>query len=228
MKKTSVTFLYMIFGITFVAAILMGNILATKQLNLGIGAAPAGILVFPMTYIMSDIVAEVYGFKAMRKIIWIGFAFTIVQSLLLMIASVLPAPVWYANTKGFELIAMQSPRILLGQLLAYVVGEWLNAGVISKMKFLHFSKTNSKKAFSVRAVASTVVGELADSAIFIPVAFIGINPLNTILVSVFLQASCKIAYEIIMLPFTNWLVNKVKKYEGIDNVDVDISYKIIG
>ena len=119
MKKTSVTFLYMIFGITFVAAILMGNILATKQLNLGIGVAPAGILVFPMTYIMSDIVAEVYGFKAMRKIIWIGFAFTIIQSLLLMLASILPAPVWYANTKGFELIAMQSPRILLGQLLAF-------------------------------------------------------------------------------------------------------------
>ena len=228
LKKPNVTFLYMIFGITFVAAILMGNILASKQLDLGIGATPAGILVFPMTYIMSDIVAEVYGFKAMRKIIWIGFAFTIIQSVLMMLAAVLPAPIWFTNTKGFEMIAMQSPRILLGQILAYLCGEWLNATVISKMKFLHFQKTNSKKAFSVRAVVSTIFGEFTDSIIFIPIAFLGVNPLNTIVTTIILQATLKIAYEIIMLPFTNWFVNKVKKHENVDNVDVNISYKIIG
>lgn len=227
-KKQPVTMLYMIFAITFVAAILMGNVLASKQINLFFGATPAGILVFPMTYIMSDIVAEVYGFKAMRKIIWIGFAFTIIQSLLLMLAAVLPAPIWFTNTKGFEMIAMQSPRILLGQILAYLCGEWLNATVISKMKFLHFQKTNSKKAFSVRAVVSTIFGEFTDSIIFIPIAFLGVNPLNTIVTTIILQATIKISYEIIMLPFTNWLVKRVKEREEIDQVDMGISYKLIG
>lgn len=227
-NEKHVSFTYLIFAIMFVAAILIGNTLASKQIGIGTVGTPAGILVFPLTYVMSDIVAEVYGFKAMRRIIWIGFAFTALQSVLMALANVLPAPVWYQNSKAFAVVAGLAPRIFLGQVLAYLVGEWANATIISKMKFLHFTRTDSKGAFSIRAVASTVIGEFLDSAIFIPVAFVGVNPLNSILTTVFLQASIKIAYEIIMLPFTNWLVKKVKHYEGIDHVDMGIKYSLIG
>lgn len=227
-NKKYVSFTYLIFAVMFVAAILIGNILAAKQIGAGAVGIPAGVLVFPLSYVMSDIVAEAYGFKAMRRIIWIGFAFTALQSLLMALANVLPAPVWYQNGHAFAIVAGLAPRIFLGQVLAYLVGEWANATVISKMKFLHFTWTGSKGAFSIRAVASTVVGEFLDSAIFIPVAFIGVNPLNSILITVCLQASIKIAYEIIMLPFTNWLVKKVKHYEEVDHVDMGIKYSLIG
>lgn len=227
-NERHVSFTYLIFAVMFVAAILIGNTLASKQIGIGTVGTPAGILVFPLTYVMSDIVAEVYGFKAMRRIIWIGFAFTALQSGLMALANVLPAPVWYQNSKAFAVVAGLAPRIFLGQVLAYLVGEWANATIISKMKFLHFTRTDSKGAFSTRAVASTVIGEFLDSAIFIPVAFVGVNPLNSILTTVCLQASIKIAYEIIMLPFTNWLVKKVKHYEEIDHVDMGIKYSLIG
>lgn len=230
MKKTKnyVSFTYLIFTLMFVSAILIGNVLASKQIGAGNIGTPAGILVFPLSYVMSDIVAEVYGYKAMRKIIWIGFAFTALQAALMALANWLPAPVWYQNGKAFAVVAGLAPRVFLGQVLAYLVGEWANATVISKMKFLHFSRTDSKGAFSIRAVASTVVGELLDSAIFIPVAFLGINPLNSIITTIFLQSSIKIAYEIIMLPFTNWLVKKVKNYEDVDHVDMNIKYSLFG
>lgn len=227
-KHVYVSFTYLIFTVMFVAAILIGNVLAAKQIGVGTFGTPAGILVFPLSYVMSDVVAEVYGFKAMRRIIWIGFAFTLLQAVLMGLASVLPAPVWYQNSHAFAIIAGLAPRIFLGQVLAYLVGEWANATIISKMKFLHFTKTDSKGAFSIRAVASTVVGEFLDSAIFIPVAFIGVNPINSILTTIFLQSSIKIIYEIIMLPFTNWLVKKVKHYEEVDHVDMGIKYSLIG
>ena len=115
----------------FVAAILIGNVLAAKQIGVGTFGTPAGILVFPLSYVMSDVVAEVYGFKAMRRIIWIGFAFTLLQAVLMGLASVLPAPVWYQNSHAFAIIAGLAPRIFLGQVLAYLVGEWANATIIS-------------------------------------------------------------------------------------------------
>ena len=227
-NKKYVSFTYLIFATMFVAAILIGNVLASKQIGAGTVGTPAGIIVFPLSYVMSDIVAEVYGFKAMRRIIWIGFAFTALQAVLLAIANFCPSPVWYTNGKAFSVVAGLAPRVFAGQVLAYLVGEWANATIISKMKFLHFSRTDSKGAFSIRAVASTVVGELLDSAIFIPVAFLGINPLNSIVTTIFLQSSIKIAYEIIMLPFTNWLVKKVKNYEDVDHVDMNIKYRLFG
>lgn len=227
-KHVYVSFTYLIFTVMFVAAILIGNVLAAKQIGVGTFGIPAGTLVFPLSYVMSDIVAEVYGYKAMRRVIWIGFAFTALQALLMTVASYLPYPVWYQNNVAFQTIALNAPRILAGQVIAYLVGEWANAMVISKMKANHFTKTNSKGAFSLRAVMSTLAGEFLDSVIFIPIAFLGVNPLDSMITSTITLTIIKVAYEIIMLPFTNWLVNKVKHYENIDQVDLNISYKLFG
>ena len=226
-KENNLTFLYMIFSITFVAAILMGNVLAAKQVAIGSLSAPAGVLVFPLSYIMSDVVAEVYGYKAMKRIIWIGFAFTALQAILLTIAAHWPAPVWYQNSAAFSAVVGNAPRILLGQVLAYLIGEWANAVVLSKMKSRNFEKNGTKNKFAWRAIASTIVGEGLDSLIFIPIAFVGVNPLSTIMTTVVVQASLKVAYEVIMLPVTSRIVAKVKKYEGIDQVDINISYSLI-
>ncbi|APX72069.1 queuosine precursor transporter [Companilactobacillus allii] len=227
-KISTVTFMYLIFTLMFVSAVLIGNVLASKQIGWGTFGIPAGTLVFPLSYIMSDVVGEVYGYKAMRRIIWIGFAFTILQAVLMTLASYLPYPIWYQNNEAFQTIALSAPRILLAQITAYLVGEWANAAVISKMKANHYSKTNSKGAFSIRAVVSTLAGEFLDSAVFIPIAFLGVNPTNTMIASVILLTLIKVAYEIIMLPFTNWLVNKVKHHEEIDHVDLNIKYNLVG
>lgn len=227
-KDKYVTFMYLVFAVMFVSAVLIGNVLASKQIGWGTFGIPAGTLVFPLSYVMSDIVAEVYGYKAMRRVIWIGFAFTALQALLMTVASYLPYPVWYQNNVAFQTIALNAPRILAGQVIAYLVGEWANATVISKMKATHFTKTNSKGAFSLRAVMSTLAGEFLDSVIFIPIAFLGVNPLNSMVTSIVSLTIIKVVYEIIMLPFTNWLVKKVKNYEDIDHVDLNIKYRLFG
>lgn len=227
-KDKYVTFMYLVFAVMFVSAVLIGNVLASKQIGWGTFGIPAGTLVFPLSYVMSDIVAEVYGYKAMRRVIWIGFAFTALQALLMTIASYLPHPIWYQNSEAFSLIALSAPRILAGQVIAYLAGEWANATVISKMKATHFTKTNSKGAFSLRAVMSTLAGEFLDSVIFIPIAFLGVNPLNSMVTSIISLTIIKVVYEIIMLPFTNWLVKKVKNYEDIDHVDLNIKYRLFG
>ena len=227
MKNKMVTQLYMFFGTTFVAAILIGNILASKQLQFFQWNIPAGTLIFPLTYIMSDVVAEIYGYKAMRRIIWIGFLFTTLQSLLMPLAAWLPAPAWFPNTAAFSAIANNAPRIVVGQIAAYLIGEWINAVVISKMKVNHFNKTGKTSSFKIRAVVSTLFGEFADSAVFIPIAFLGINPNNTIISTILLLTVVKTAYEVIMLPVTKRIVDKVKDYEGIDKVDQGENYNLI-
>jgi len=217
----------MFFGTTFVAAILIGNILASKQLQFFQWNIPAGTLIFPLTYIMSDVVAEIYGYKAMRRIIWIGFLFTTLQSLLMPLAAWLPAPAWFPNTAAFAAIANNAPRIVVGQIAAYLIGEWINAVVISKMKVNHFNKTGKTSSFKIRAVVSTLFGEFADSVVFIPIAFLGINPNNTIISTILLLTVVKTAYEVIMLPVTKRIVDKVKDYEGIDKVDQGENYNLI-
>ncbi len=218
MKKT-VSVLFMFAGILFAICLLISNILATKIILIGPWAAPAGVLIFPIAYIINDVIVEVWGYQKARLIIWSGFAVNLLAALFFTLAIVVPAAPFWQNQAAFSTILGNTPRIIAASLLAYLTGSFLNAFVMSKVKILMKGKD-----FSVRAILSTLVGEAADSFIFILIAFAGNLPFNILIGMIFTQATIKTVYEIVILPFTIVVVKWVKKVEGVDTFDESISY----
>lgn len=218
MKKT-VSVLFMFAGILFAICLLISNILATKIILIGSWAAPAGVLIFPIAYIINDVIVEVWGYQKARLIIWSGFAVNLLAAIFFTLAIVVPAAPFWQNQAAFSTILGSTPRIIIASLLAYLTGSFLNAFVMSKVKVLMKGKD-----FSVRAILSTLVGEAADSFIFIVIAFAGNLPFNVLIGMIFTQATIKTIYEIVILPFTILVVNWVKKVEGVDTFDDSISY----
>src|SRR5664279_3501794 len=218
MKKT-VSVLFMFAGILFAICLLISNILATKIILIGPWAAPAGVLIFPIAYIINDVIVEVWGYKKARLIIWSGFAVNLLAALFFTLAIAVPAAPFWQNQAAFSTILGSTPRIIIASLLAYLTGSFLNAFVMSKVKVLMKGKD-----FSVRAILSTLVGETADSMIFITIAFVGNLPFNVLIGMIFTQACIKTVYEIVILPFTIVVVKWVKRVEGTDTYDESISY----
>lgn len=218
MKKT-VSVLFMFAGILFAITLLISNILATKIILIGSWAAPAGVLIFPIAYIINDVIVEVWGYQKARLIIWSGFAVNLLAVLFFTLAIVVPAAPFWQNQEAFSTILGSTPRIIIASLLAYLTGSFLNAFVMSKVKVLMKGKD-----FSVRAILSTLFGETADSFIFISIAFAGIFPFKVIIGMILTQACIKTLYEIVVLPFTILIVNWAKRVEGIDVFDESISY----
>jgi uncharacterized integral membrane protein (TIGR00697 family) len=206
-------------GILFAICLLIANILATKIILIGSWAAPAGVLIFPIAYILNDVIVEVWGYDKARLIIWAGFAVNLLAVLFFSLAIVVPAAPFWTNQDAFATILGSTPRIILASLMAYLIGSFLNAYVMSKMKVLM-----KGKEFSVRAILSTLVGETADSLIFITIAFAGNLPSNVLLIMILTQACIKTIYEIIVLPLTIVVVRWVKKIEGVDSYDHHVSY----
>jgi uncharacterized integral membrane protein (TIGR00697 family) len=218
MKKT-VSVLFMFAGILFAITLLVSNLLATKIIMVGSWAAPAGVLIFPIAYIINDVIVEVWGYQKARLIIWSGFAVNLLAVLFFTLGILAPPAPFWQNQQAFATILGNTPRIIIASLLAYLSGSFLNAYVMSRVKILMKGKN-----FSVRAILSTLFGETADSLIFITIAFAGSFPLEVILGMVVTQACIKTLYEIVVLPFTILIVNKVKQVEGIDVFDESISY----
>ncbi|NMA74208.1 MAG: queuosine precursor transporter [Bacteroidales bacterium] len=220
-KKVSVPF--MLLGILFNVCLIAANILETKVIHIyGNFSITAGLLVFPISYIISDCIVEVWGFKKARLIIWSGFAMNFFVVALGLIAVALPAAPYWEGEEHFNFVFGLAPRIVIASLIAFLVGSFLNAYVMSKMKLL-----SGGKNFSARAIISTVVGETADSLIFFPIAFVGIIAWNDLLYLMALQVFLKSAYEVIVLPLTIRIVSYIKKMEGSDVYDKDISYNIL-
>ena len=218
MKKT-VSVLFMFAGILFAITLLVSNLLATKIILVGSWAAPAGVLIFPIAYIINDVIVEVWGYRKARLIIWSGFAVNLLAVLFFTLAIIAPAAPFWQNQQAFSTILGNTPRIIIASLLAYLTGSFLNAYVMSRVKILMKGRN-----FSVRAILSTLFGETADSLIFITIAFAGTFPIEVILGMVVTQAFIKTLYEIVVLPFTILIVNKVKQVEGIDTFDESVSY----
>lgn len=219
--KREVSVLFMLAGILFATCLLISNLLATKILMIGPWAAPAGVLIFPVAYILNDVITEVWGFKKARLIIWTGFAVNILAVSFFSLGIVIPGAPFWKNQEAFATILGNTPRIVLASLSAYLVGSFLNAFVMSRMKVL-----TKGKGFSARAILSTVAGESADSTIFIAIAFAGDFPLGILITMIFTQAMLKTVYEILILPVTIWVVQAVKRSEGVDTYDTDLSYNL--
>lgn len=216
-KQVSVSF--MIAGILFTTCLLLANILAVKIITIGPWAAPAGILVFPLAYILNDVIAEVWGYQKAKLIIWTGFTMNILVVVFIALAIYLPAAGFWPNQEAFAIILGATPRIVVASLVAYLAGSFLNAIVLSRMKV-----ASKGRYFGIRALVSTLVGESADSLLFIVIAFVGIFPTHQIVLMVITQAMLKTLYELAVLPLTTIVVKRVKKATGTDALDIQVSY----
>ena len=219
-QKVSVPF--MLLGILFNVCLIAANLLETKVIQVFGITVTAGLLVFPVSYIINDCIAEVWGFRKARLIIWSGFAMNFFVVALGLIAVALPAAPFWEGEQHFDFVFGMAPRIVVASLLAFLVGSFLNAYVMSKMKV-----ASGGRNFSARAIWSTVVGETADSLIFFPIAFGGLIAWPELLVMMGTQIVLKSLYEVIILPITIRVVKAVKRIDGSDVYDTDISYNVL-
>ena len=219
-EKVSVPF--MLLGILFNVCLIAANLLETKVIQIGSLTVTAGLLVFPISYIINDCIAEVWGFKKARLIIWSGFAMNFFVVALGLIAVAIPAAPFWEGEEHFDFVFGMAPRIVAASLMAFLVGSFLNAYVMSKMKV-----ASQGRNFSARAIWSTVVGETADSLIFFPVAFGGVIAWKELLIMMGIQIVLKSMYEVIILPVTIRVVKVIKKIDGSDVYDTNISYNVL-
>lgn len=217
-KQFSLPFVVM--AMMFAVFLILANLMEVKVVKIGILTATAGLSVFPISYIINDCIVEVYGFAKARFVIWMGFLLNMIFVVFLQVCISLPCdPSWTAQA-AVEQVFGNTPRILLGSFVAFIVGSMVNAQVMSRMKV-----RDGGKRFSLRAIMSTVFGESADSLIFFPIAFAGMLPLATIVTLVWTQVMLKTLYEIVALPITIRVVKLLKRVEGADVTDVNVDYK---
>ena len=211
---------FVVLAMMFSVFLILANLMEVKVVKIGILTATAGLSVFPISYIINDCIVEVYGFAKARFVIWMGFLLNMIFVVFLQVCISLPCdPSWTAQA-AVEQVFGNTPRILLGSFVAFIVGSMVNAQVMSRMKV-----RDGGKRFSLRAIMSTVFGESADSLIFFPIAFAGMLPLATIVTLVWTQVMLKTLYEIIALPITIRVVKLLKRVEGADVTDVNVDYK---
>ena len=217
--KKQVSVAFMAAGLLFTVCLIVANIIEQKLIRIGPIEATAGLLIFPVSYIVNDLIAEVWGYRKARLIIWYGFAMNFLAVIIFRLSIWVPGSENFTHGDAFDLVLGNTLRITLASFAAFLVGSFLNAYVMSKMKILQRGR-----GFSIRAVVSTIIGEGADSIVFFTLAFYAIIPTKDRLVLVATQTAMKTAYEIIILPLTNVIVKRVKKIEGVDVYDEDISY----
>ncbi len=181
------------------------------------------VLLFPISYVLNDCLTEVYGYRKARLVIWLAFALSGFTALMSDLVCRLPEPIDDGSkliAESFNSLFGMVPRTTIASLLAFICGSTVNSLIMSRMKVL-----SKGRGFGVRAVVSSVCGELVDSCIFFPIVFWGIvkSP-SLILGMVATQVVVKTLYEIVILPFTSWFVKKLKAAEATDTYDENISY----
>ena len=236
-EKKRVSVLFMLFGTLFCVCLITANVLETKQLSFGPINLTAGIIVFPVSYIINDVVCEVWGYSRTRMLIWMGFAMNFFFVIMGAIADWIPgAPYWHGD-EGFHTIFGLAPRIAAASFIAFIAGSFINAYVMSKMKLSSRQNCEAQedavqtgaafaRSFSARAVLSTVFGELTDSVIFFPLALGGVIPWEEMPSLMISQVTLKTLYEIVVLPITIRVVEFTKKHDHEDVFDNDINYNI--
>jgi len=207
----------LIIGILFTACLLAANTVATKIVAIGPFNLPAAFIVFPISYIFGDILTEVYGYKTARRVIWSAFGANLLFVFFIWLAMIMPAASFWDGQAAFEKILGQTPRVLLAAFAGYLCGEFLNSFVMAKMKI-----ATKGRFLWMRTIGSTVLGEGADSLVFIVIAFIGTPAFA--LVMIITHWVAKVLIEVIATPVTYWTVGYLKKNEGIDIYDTDTNF----
>jgi len=207
----------------FITSLILSNIIAVKLIVLGPFFLTAGILLFPVSYIFGDILTEVYGYARARRVIWTGFGCNLLAVLVIWLSIQLPpAPFWklgslqspQAAQEAYQAIFGFTPRLLAASFVAYLVGEFLNSFILAKMKI-----ATQGRYLWLRTIGSTLIGQMADSGIFISLAFWGIIPLVALGKMILTQWLMKSFYEALATPGTYLAVNYLKRVEQEDFYD---------
>lgn len=200
--------LYPLFAAIFVALLLISNIGAVKLIELGPIITDGGAVLFPLVYIVGDILSEVYGFKAARRVILTAFAVSILAATTFYLVQLAPPASDWENQEAFESILGFVPRIVLASVIAFLVGQLLNSYVLVKIK----ERTKEKNLW-LRLMGSTALGQFADTLIFCTVAFYGVITgaefLNYLIVGYFYKS----AIEFLLVPITYRVIAFVKRRE---------------
>lgn len=219
--RSGITPLFLIMTVLFCVCLIISNLMEIKTVPLGPLTITAGVIVFPISYIINDCIVEIYGFRKARLTIWLGFGANLLVTLMLQVGLWLPGTAEWHGQEAMATIFGAVPRILFASFTAFLCGSMVNAYVMSRMKL-----NSGDRGFSLRAIVSTVFGEGVDSAIFFPIAFAGSLPWSMIISLMFTQIVLKTLYEITVLPITLRAVKRLRAIEQTDpDIDSGISYK---
>lgn len=211
-RKKMVSELQLGLTLLFVVALVVSNIITSKQVLLPFNITMTGaVFIFPITYILSDLVSEVYGYRWSRLTCYFGFAANLFAALVFSAVIQSPAPSYWQNQEAFQTVLGSTPRVLVASLLAFVIGDFVNDQIFARMKRKY---PDSIKGFGARAIFSSLMGELVDSLVFLPLAFWGLMPVQTLIIMTLSQVVIKTGYELVILPFTTIAVKLVSRYEN--------------
>ena len=213
-----VTGLFVVLAALFVTLLITSNITAVKIVQVWGRILPAAIVLFPITYILGDVLTEVYGFRFARRVIWLGFLCNAVAVVGFWAGGVLPAATFWEGQEAYQAILGYTPRLLVASFAGYLVGEFSNSIILSRLKVA----TQGRWLWS-RTIGSTIVGQGTDSAIFITVAFAGTMSGSDLVELLLTQWIVKVLYETAATPLTYAVVTYVKRREGVDTYDRQVS-----
>ena len=225
-KKTimnrTVSLSFMLLGIFLSVCLILSNLLATKAISLFGFSATAGLIIFPISYIINDTIAEVWGYRKPRLVIWIAFAMNFLAIIFIQLSVHIEPASYWDGQEAYARAFSQAPRVACASLIAFLFGSFINAYVMSRMKI-----QMKGKGFGIRAIASTLFGESADSILFFIIAFAGVFPWKDIITMIIVQSILKSAYELLILPVTAAVVRYIKQKEHTDVYDDGISYNVL-
>jgi hypothetical protein len=210
---------FLIVTAVFIASLIAANIIAVKLVIVAGLLLPAAVIIFPVSYIVGDVLTEVYGYSKTRRVIWLGFLANLIVVAAIWLAGLLPAAGFWDGQDAWSRILGMAPRILAASFLAYLVGEFANAYVLAKMKI-----ATEGRFLWTRTISSTLVGQGVDSAIFIVIAFAGVIPTGALLTAVVTQWLVKSGYEALATPLTYYVVGFLKRREGVDTYDTETRF----
>lgn len=203
----------------FAVILLVSNIVSSKILVLGPFTFDGGTVLFPLSYILGDVLTEVYGYKRARRVIWMGFFLLLLAMLTIVLVGALPAAAEWQGQAAYETILGLTPRIIMASLMAYFAGEFINSYILAKLKV----ETQGRMLWA-RLLGSSVVGHFVDSAIFVTVAFAGVLEPGLLWAVMISNNLFKLLVEIVVLPLTYRVVARLKKAEGEDYYDYKTNF----
>jgi uncharacterized integral membrane protein (TIGR00697 family) len=206
-----------IITVVFITCLITANVVAVKVISLGPFILPAAIFVFPISYIFGDVLTEVYGYRTARRVIWLGFICNLIFVFFAWIGQLLPSASFWGDQQAYISILGVVPRILAASFCGYLVGEFANSFILSKMKIL----TKGRWLWS-RTIGSTIIGQGLDTSLFITIGYIGTGA--TVPTMILHHWVSKVGIEVIFTPVTYVIVNWLKRKEGIDTYDRQTKY----
>lgn len=208
-----------LFGGLFVATLLISNTVAQKPFQWGPFTVPAGIVLFPLSYIFGDVLTEVYGYARTRQVIWTGFFANGLMVVSYWIVVALPFASFWTQQEALRSVLAPVPRIVLASLVGYLAGEFVNSFVLAKMKVM-----TEGRFLWTRTVGSTIAGQAVDTVLFVAIGFAGVWPHTQLAAAILSLYLFKVSYEVLATPFTYIIVNFLKKTEGVDYYDSETDF----